>query len=391
MKQAVILAAGEGRRLKPITVNKPKAMISIVQKPIIQYVIEALAANNIRDLIMVVGYQKEQIYDYIGDGGKFGVKVQYVIQDKQLGTAHALTKVKEYIQNEFLVLAGNKLIMPDTIEQLLRAAPPAILIKRVDNPHRYGVVNFKAGKIVKIVEKPASPESNYISTGIYTFKREAFTFLEHELNIPDAINEMLLQGESIDVLETSKTWLDIVYPWDILSLNSLILEKLESSQNGVIEPGVTIKGSVSIGRDTNIRSNTCIIGPVAIGNGCEIGPSVCILPSTSIGDNVSISPFTEVKNSVVLDDVEIGSHSTIQDSVIDQGCVIGSHFNACYDETEVKIDEEYYSLGLGVIMGRSCRLGNTISAQAGSIIGNYCKISSMKLVHGDIPDRSLII
>jgi UDP-N-acetylglucosamine diphosphorylase / glucose-1-phosphate thymidylyltransferase / UDP-N-acetylgalactosamine diphosphorylase / glucosamine-1-phosphate N-acetyltransferase / galactosamine-1-phosphate N-acetyltransferase len=391
MKQAVVLAAGEGRRLKPFAANKPKAMISIVHKPIIQYVIESLAANNIRDIIMVVGYQKEQIFDYVGDGRRFNVNVRYVNQDKQLGTAHALTTVKEYIEDEFMVLAGNKLIMPETIADLLSSSSPSILITRVDDSSRYGVVSFKAGKITRIVEKPEYPESNYISTGIYTFKKEAFTYIEPELNIPDAINNMLLHGESIGVIETNKTWLDIVYPWDILSLNALVLENVQSGQNGTIEPGVHLKGHVSIGKDTNIRSNTYIVGPVAIGSGCEIGPNVCIFPSTSIGDHVNIAPYTEIKNCVIQDDVEIGSHSTLEDSVIDQGCIIGSHFSACYDEAEIKIDNEYHSISAGTMMGKGCRIDNTVNVQAGSIIGNYCKISSLKLVRGDIPDRSLII
>jgi UDP-N-acetylglucosamine diphosphorylase / glucose-1-phosphate thymidylyltransferase / UDP-N-acetylgalactosamine diphosphorylase / glucosamine-1-phosphate N-acetyltransferase / galactosamine-1-phosphate N-acetyltransferase len=391
MKQAVVLAAGEGQRLRPFGVNKPKAMISIVRKPIIHYVIESLAANNIRDIIIIVGYQREQIFDYLGDGSRFGVNIRYVHQDKQLGTAHALTAARELVEDEFLVLAGNKLIMPETIAPIIDTTPPAILIKNVENPARYGVVLFKSGKMIKIVEKPRYPESNYISTGIYAFKKEAFHYLDNELNVPDAINNMLLAGESIEVVETKETWLDIVYPWDILGLNSLILEKLEAEQNGTIEPSVSLRGRVSIGKETNIRSNTYIVGPVVIGSGCEIGPNVCIYPSTSIGNNVTISPFTEIRNSVILDDVEIGSQSAIQDSVIDQGCIIGSHFGACSDNTEIKIENEYHNPVIGAIMGKSCNIGNMVNIQAGCIIGNYCKISPLKQVQGNVPDRSLVI
>jgi UDP-N-acetylglucosamine diphosphorylase / glucose-1-phosphate thymidylyltransferase / UDP-N-acetylgalactosamine diphosphorylase / glucosamine-1-phosphate N-acetyltransferase / galactosamine-1-phosphate N-acetyltransferase len=391
MKQAIILAAGEGRRLKPFAATKPKAMISIVHKPVIQYVIEALAANNVCDIILVAGYQREQIYDFVGDGRRFGVSVRYVVQDKQLGTAHALTTAKDLVSEEFMVLSGNKLIMPDTIGDLLGKPAPAVLITRVDNPSRYGVVSFKSGKILKIVEKPVYPESNYISTGIYTLRKEAFVYFEGERNIPDALNNMLLEGENIEVVETSGTWLDIVYPWDILSLNSLILEKLESGQNGTIEPAVHLRGRVSIGKDTNIRSNTYIVGPVAIGNGCEIGPNVCIFASTSIGDNVTIAPFSDIKNSVIQDDVEIGSHSSIEDSVIDQGCVIGSHLSAHSEEAEIKIDDEYHKLSAGTMIGKSCRIGNTVNLLPGSIIGNYCRISSLKLISGEIPERSLVV
>ena len=175
MKQAVILAAGEGRRLKPFTVNKPKAMLSIAGKPIIRYVIEALTANGIRDIVMIVGYQKEQIFDYIGDGKQFGAEVTFVTQDKQLGTAHALSQAKKAVDHEFLVLSGNRLIAPETISRFVQAAPPAILIKKADYPSHYGVVSFKDGKMTGIVEKPAHAESDSISTGIFAFQKKLIT------------------------------------------------------------------------------------------------------------------------------------------------------------------------------------------------------------------------
>ncbi|MEE8419212.1 MAG: nucleotidyltransferase family protein, partial [Dehalococcoidales bacterium] len=93
MKQAVILAAGEGQRLRPFTVTRPKTMLSIADKPILQYVIEALAQNGIQDIIIVVGYRREQIFDYMGNGERFGVDITYKIQERQLGTAHALMQV----------------------------------------------------------------------------------------------------------------------------------------------------------------------------------------------------------------------------------------------------------------------------------------------------------
>lgn len=391
MKQAVILAAGEGLRLKPFTVNKPKAMISIAGKPIIQYVIEALAANGIRDIILIVGHQKEQIFDYIGDGKQFGVEVKYITQEHQLGTGHALARADGSTDEEFLVLAGNKLITAETIAQIVKIEPPGILIKMVKDPSGYGIVVFKEGKIAGIDEKPVHAESSYISTGIYAFNRHFFKFIESELSLPEAINNMLIQGERMDVVETDQAWLDMVYPWDILTLNSLLLQNIKSSQNGIIESGVYLKGNVLIGKDTLVRSNSYIVGPVVIGKGCEIGPNVCIFPATSIGDNVTIASFTEIKNSVIEGDVYIGPKSLIQDTVIDSGCVIGAQFNASSDEAEVKIDHEYHTVKTGAILGRSCRIGTAVTVQAGTIFGNYCQVRPLKLASGTIPDRSLLV
>jgi len=391
MKQAVILAAGEGRRLKPFTVNKPKAMLSIAGKPIIRYVLESLVENGIRDIIVITGYHQEQIFDYIGDGRQFGVEVNFVSQNKQLGTSHALAQAKGATDSEFLVLAGDKLITPETISPLIELKEPAILVKRKSNPSSYGVVTIENGHLTSISEKPTRPESNIINTGIYTFNSSDFRYLETELDIPDALNSMLLDGRNIHALETTGTWLDIIYPWDILSLNAEILQKIYAIHNGIIESNVTLNGKVSIGKGTIIRANTYITGPVVIGNGCEIGPDVCISPATSIADNVVISPFTEIKNSVIGNDVHIASGSAVHDSIIDRGSLIGGHFCSYSEETEITIDSENHKVKIGSIVGEGCNLGNCIVAQPGALVGNYCQVRSLKVINGRIPDKSLVV
>ena len=115
MKQAIILAAGEGQRLRPFTVSRPKTMLSIAGKPILQYVVESLAENGIRNIVLVVGYRKEEVFDYMGSGDQFGVGITYVTQKKQLGTAHAMAQAREVAEDEFLVLPGDNLIEAETI------------------------------------------------------------------------------------------------------------------------------------------------------------------------------------------------------------------------------------------------------------------------------------
>ncbi|MFQ6122395.1 MAG: bifunctional sugar-1-phosphate nucleotidylyltransferase/acetyltransferase [Dehalococcoidales bacterium] len=390
MKQAVILAAGEGQRLRPFTVNRPKVMLSIAGKPILQYVVESLAENGIRNIVLVVGYRKEQIFDYMGSGKQFGVNITYVTQEQQLGTAHALAQTKEVTETEFLVLPGDNLIEADTIAQFVTKKPEALLVKRVDNPVRYGVVTLDRGMVKKVVEKPKEARSNIVSTGIYSFTTRIFDFIEPELGLPDAVNNMIAQGCPISARETDGTWLDVIYPWDILNLNDAILRQIQTSLGGTIDTSVSLKGQVSVGKDTVIRSNSYIAGPVVIGSGCDIGPNICILPATSIGNNVVISPFTTVKNSVIGDDVNIGPCCTIQDSVVDKGCIIKGHFTACSGESEVKVNHEHHWVNIGAMLGEGCNLANSVVAQPGVIVGNYSQIQPMKLISGKLPDRSLV-
>ena len=201
---------------------------------------------------------------------------------------------------------------------------------------------------------------------------------------------MLDHGGKIGAIETDGVWLDIIYPWDILSLNGAVLRRIQANIGGTTEADVSIKGLVSVGENTVIRSHSYIVGPVVIGRGCEIGPNVCILPATSVGDNVAISPFTEIENSVIGNDVTIGPGSIIQDSVIDKGCVITGHFAAVSGEAEVKINDEHYSVNVGAMLGEGCSLGSHVVARPGVIVGNYPQVQALRLVSGQLPDKSLV-
>ncbi len=391
MKQAVILAGGEGQRLRPFTANRPKVMLFIAGKPILQYVVEALAQNGIRNLVIVIGYRREEVFDYMGSGERFGVDITYATQEKQLGTAHALAQAKDVTEDEFLVLPGDNLIEADAIAQFVAVKPEAVLVKRVDNPARYGVVTIDKGVVKDIVEKPKEAKSNVASTGIYAFTQQIYDFIAPELDIPDVLNNMIAQGKQLRAQETDGTWLDVAYPWDILSLNDAVLRQIQAKLEGIIETGVSVKGLVSVGKGTLIRSNSYIVGPVVIGDNCDIGPNVCLLPATSVGDNVVISPFTEIKNSVIGSDVNIGTGCIIQDSVIDRGCVIKGHFTACSGEADVKVDDEHHMVNIGAMLGEGCSLGNSVIAQPGVIVGNHSQVQALKLISGRLPDRSLVV
>jgi UDP-N-acetylglucosamine diphosphorylase/glucosamine-1-phosphate N-acetyltransferase len=390
MKQAIVLAAGEGQRLRPFTVNRPKAMLDIAGKPILQFVVEALAGNGIREIVLVVGYQKEHVYDYLGSGEACGVDIEYVTQATQLGTAHALLQARDVAADEFLVLPGDNLIEAATISEFVTTGPDAVLVKRVSDPVRYGVVSAAGGEVTEIVEKPEEAGGNLVNTGIYAFKKDVFDYIGDMLDIPDALNAMIAQGRAIRAIETEETWLDVVYPWDIISLNNAILGKIEAKHGGTIESGVTIQGRVAVGEGTVLRPGTCVYGPAVIGAGCDIGPSVCIMPATSIGDNVCIASFTEVRNSVIGGDVTIGPGGIIEDSVIARGCRIRGRFTAAGGHSEVKINGEGPSGSVGAIIGEDVTIESGVTVQPGAVIGNGCQIQMSKIISGRLPDRGLV-
>ncbi len=393
MKQAIILAAGEGQRLRPFTVSKPKVMLAVAGKPALQSVIEALAACGIRDIVIVAGYRKEQIFDAMGNGEDFGVEIRYVTQERQLGTAHALRQAEPLAQDEFIVLPGDHLIEAETIRDFIPVSPWALLVKQVPEAQtvRYGVVATDNGLVTAIIEKPSEPCAGLVSTGIFKLRKKVFDYIGNEPDMPAVINRMVSSGHHIQAIETGGVWLDAVYPWDLLVLNNHALGALSPAIGGTVEHGVVLKGVVSLGAGSLVRSGSYITGPALIGRGCDLGPGAVIGPGVSIGDNVTIGPFSVIENSIIGDDVAIGPGAVIQDSVIGSGCCIGAGFKEASDVAEIRIADEFHRLKAGVLMGENCRIGSGVVAQAGAIVGNNCIVAALKVVSGATPDGSRVV
>jgi UDP-N-acetylglucosamine diphosphorylase/glucosamine-1-phosphate N-acetyltransferase len=395
--QAVILAAGEGTRLRPFTSNRPKVMLPIGNRPILEFVVEALVANGIRDIILVVGYKKERIMSFFGDGSRFDTHITYIIQDKQLGTAHAMACLKGAVKGRFLVLPGDNIVDKATVSSLLTMDHGnSVLVTESDEPSKYGVVRLQGDKIVAIEEKPREIISNIINTGLYNFEPSMLSRFERgvkqgQYGITDILKSSL-HDLDIHAVRASGRWEDAVYPWDLVRLNELALENRGLDITGMVEPGVTIKGSVSIGKGTRIRSGCYIEGPAIIGEGCDIGPSVAILPSTSIGDGVNIDPFTVIKNSIIMANVTIGSHGHIGHSVIDDNVTIGPAFASNCDRAQICIENSFHNIPkIGFIVGEETTIGANVVVSAGSIIGSSCRIGDGAKVTGKVENRSIVI
>jgi len=395
-KKAVILAAGEGKRLRPFTETMPKVMLPIANKPLLEYVFDATRKSGIDEIVVVVGYKKEVIMEYFKDYKD--VKITYVIQDRQLGTAHALLQAKKHIKDSFIVLAGDNIIDPGSIAKLLKdQSEYSLLIKEHPHPSKYGVVFVENRSIRRIVEKPKEDVGKYISTGIYKLPRSVFTDIEqctsegaHALS--SVIQSLVDKGKNINTV-LAKSWMDIVYPWDLISVNEVMIQGTAASTSGVIEKGVTLKGPVSVGKDTKIYSGCYIVGPVVIGDSCEIGPHACIFPSTSIGNNTVVHPFSEIRSSVIMDDVHIASNSHISHSVIGKGCIIGDSFSTITGKTMIEVDNEFKRLEtpIGAMVGEDCIIESHVVVDPGKVIGRKCKISPMKHIIKNIPSESKVM
>lgn len=398
--KAVILAAGEGVRMRPLTYTRPKVMLPIANKPILEHLLLEVREVGIRDFIFIIGYHGETVRSYFGNGRKWGVRIEYILQMKQLGTADALGMAQGFIDGKFLLLNGDVLVKGEDIARFISKEPVRIGVVEVEHPENLGVVEVVDGKVRRILEKVPEPPSNLVNAGVYLLEQSIFDAISRteksprgEFEITDSL-QFLING-GVDVCcERLSGWLDVSYPWDILSANETFLKELEPQNQGEVEEGAVIKETVVIGKGTVIRSNSYIIGPTIIGEDCEIGPNCYIRASSSIGDGCHIGNAVEVKNCIIMKGTNLPHHNYVGDSVIGEGC----NFGAGTKVANLRLDDKDIIIGgvntgrkkLGAIIGDRVHTGINASINVGSTIGNDTRIGPGALAHGVILPRSRV-
>jgi len=401
--KAVILAAGKGTRMRPLTENRPKVMLPAANKPILEHIILTLKTAGIRDFVIVTGYRKEKIEEYFLEGSKLGVNIEYIEQKMQKGTADAIVSVKDSIDERFLVTNGDVLAGSSDIKNLLKADGDVVIAsKRVLSPEEYGILYVKGNRVEKIVEKPKSSASDIANSGIYVFSTEIFDAIKKtkpsprgEYEITDSIQQMIDSGKQTGFVLLER-WQDIGFPWHVLEANEMLLNDGKDIQweiRGEVEPHATLIGNVSVGEDTIVRNGSYIIGPAVIGKNCDIGPNCFIRPATSIGDGVRIGNAVEVKNSIVMNGTHIGHLSYVGDSIIGEKCNFGAGTkvaNLRHDGRTVIVElaGRKFNSGrrkLGVIMGDNVHTGINSMINVGATISSGSYINPGEFVKGAYP------
>jgi bifunctional UDP-N-acetylglucosamine pyrophosphorylase/glucosamine-1-phosphate N-acetyltransferase len=402
MVKCVILAAGEGKRIHPLTFTRPKVMLPIANKPIIEWNLLNAINAGLKEFVFVVGYKSEMVRNYFGNGEKYKVKIEYINQGEPQGTAHAIGVVEKFV-DDFIVLCGDTIFGENDIKNILKKKNSVGLFK-VEFPQEYGIVETKNDKFVKIYEKMDKPFTDVINAGVYHFDKKVFDFIKKtgksvrgEYEITDTINMM---AEKFDISSVIlKEWRDVVYPWHLLDANEEVLKKLDKKIEGNVEKNVTIKGKVVVGKNTIVMNGSYIEGPVVIGENCKIGPNCYIRAYTSIGNDCHIGNACEVKNSIVFDNSNIPHQNYIGDSIIGRGCNFGSGTkvaNLRLDKKEIsvlingkKIDTGRKKLGL--IMGDNVQTGINSMINVGTLIGNDVFVGPGAIVNGEIKPKTKIM
>lgn len=413
--KAVILAAGEGVRLQPLTDNRPKHLIPVACKPILEHLIDNLAACNISDILLVVGKWKDAIEQHFGKGANRGIEIRYVVQPAVLGTAHAIGMARDFVGDApFLTLYGDIYTTANAIREVLESfekdsCAATMAVAPVATPRFFGIVTIENGYVRSVVEKPTSTSraGNMANAGIFAFSSAIFEAIKKtskskrkEFEITQSLRILMERGAKIKatVLEGG-TWKDIGRPWDLLEANELALKSIKPSIQGRIEEGARLSGLVAIEDEAVVRSGAYVEGPVLISQSAEIGPNCHIRSFSSIGRNVRIGGGCEVKNSIVMDDTKVPHLSYVGDSILGERCNLGAGTiiaNLRFDGKPVKmmISGRLIDSGkrkLGAVLGDDVQTGVNTSILPGVKIGSHSSIDPGVTVYRDVPPRSRVI
>lgn len=326
-----IMCGGEGTRLRPLTFDRPKPMIPLLNKPSLVHLVEHLAMEGFNDIVLTLGYLGGEIEEALGDGSMYGVHIEYVHERDKLGTAGGVKNAEDLFENEPFMVVGGDHVMNLALREFFRFhekndALVTIGLIPIDDPRDYGIADLDVNsRINRFFEKPGPGEifSNLASTGIYVCDPEVLEWIPQKKYdfAKDLFPRIMEKGEKINGYLVRGRWTDIGNPRAYREASRWMLEQMPgtsiSGRFSIKEAKVT--GPIDIGYDVSLGSNSLVVGPVVIGENTTIGDNVLIGPYTSIGSNCTIGNNSRILSSYIYNDVKIGNNTGISGAVIDNG------------------------------------------------------------------------
>ena len=402
IENALILAAGKGTRMWPLTKNIPKPLLSICGLPIIERQIQELRKVGVKKLYILIGYQMKELSDYLGNT-KFGIDIKYIIQEEQKGTGHAVNQAKNIIQGNFYCINGDLIVDSENLERLKEKENYlTMMVTNVKDGSNFGVIESMNGRLVSINEKGISGEST-INAGIFLFNEKIFDAIDNieksirgEYELTDALQDI---SNDIHILEYQGFWKDIGAPWDLITVNEKYMHNLKNQIKGTIEDNVVIKGNIHLEENSVIKSGTYIEGGVWIGKDCTVGPNSYLREGTVLCGKNKVGASTEIKNSILMNGAKAPHHNYVGDSIIGENSNLGSGTkiaNLRLDKKEIIVVHKGVKINtgrkkLGAIIGSNVNTGINVSINAGTILGNNVKVGPNSLVSGTYESQSTII
>jgi mannose-1-phosphate guanylyltransferase len=364
--QALILAGGEGTRLRPLTSTIPKPVVPLVNRPFISFMLEWLHSHGVDDAILSCGFMAEGVREVLGDGASLGIRIRYLEEPKPLGTGGALKFAEELLDERFLMLNGDVLTDIDVSAQLAQhertGARATLALIGVEDPSAYGLVRLGADRSVdEFLEKPSPDQidSNLVNAGVYVLEREVLGQLAPagtNISIERDVFPTLV-GAGLFGYEASGYWLDIGTPSRYLQATYDILDGRVSTEVGdaLTQAGLKLVEGVEV--------QGHLVAPVVAAPGVIIAESATVGARAVLGAGVSIGAGAQIEDAVLLDGVSVGAGSVVRSAIVGRGVVIGEH---CEIEGEVVLGEGV-QIGPDNVLKAGVRIFPGVELPAGAI------------------------
>jgi len=392
---AVILAAGKGTRMRPLTQDTPKPLLPVAGKPIIQHNIDLLQ-EEVDEILVVAGYKIEQFNEYFNDNKKISI----IEQEEVRGTANAALQAQEYIDGKTIILNGDD-IYGEELEKAIKQES-AMLAARSPTPEKYGVLEIENGKVADVQEKPDDPASNLVNTGFFVVQPEFFNILEEveksergEYEITDALDDYI-NSQNVEVVET-KRWLPCSYPWQLIDANEVLMKNIERNIEGEVAESATVKGNVILEENAKICENSVITGPAIIKKGCNVGPNARVRPGSVLEQEVKLG-CSEVKNSVIRENSRAPHFNYVGDSYLGKEVNLGAgakiaNLKNNKELVEMTVEGTLMATDrkkLGTVIGSKACIGVNTAIKPGRKVGYQAITDALEKVSEDIPDNKVL-
>ncbi|OYR45561.1 MULTISPECIES: bifunctional sugar-1-phosphate nucleotidylyltransferase/acetyltransferase [unclassified Halorubrum] len=373
--QVIVLAAGRGTRMRPLTENVPKPMLPVGSAPMVERVAEAAVDAGAERLVFVVGYEQASVREHFGSRYE-GVPVTHVEQDELLGTADAVRAAADHVEGQFAVLNGDNMYDAESLRRLFDSGP-GIGAYRVETPSNYGVLRTRGDAVEGLVEKPSDPPSDLVNAGAYVFPADATALLDvpkserGEFELTDVVNRVI-DDRPVSFVEFDR-WSDVGRPWELLEATASELERQPRRLDGSVHREATVSGNVVVEPGASVKRGVTIEGPVRIGAGSTVGPNAYLRGATYLGADVRVGSGVEIKNSVLMAGTAVPHLSYVGDSVLGRDVNLGAGTNVAnlrHDREPVNhtVKGDRVSTGrrkFGAVIGDGARTGINTSLDPG--------------------------
>lgn len=398
--ECVILAAGEGRRMRPLTARRPKVMLPVAGKPLLEHLLVRAREAGFRDFTVVTHYQAHEVRRHFRDGKAWKIRIRYVDQGEAAGTGHAVARLARRFKRPFALFYGDSLFAARDLAGFHESDGLKVGAARVRDASDYGRLEIRRGRLAALDEKPRAGGAGWVNTGSYVLTpdlaRRCLALKPSrrgELELTDALKAAVRDGDEVRAV-ACPSWRDAGRPWHLLDLQAELLAGLAPRRDGLVERGAHLEGPVAVEKGARVRTGVVIEGPCLVQREARIGPNAYLRAATTVGPGCHVGAAVEIKNSILMEGARVPHLSYLGDSILGRDVNLGAGTtvaNLKHSLRTVRVrseDGKWIDTGrrkFGAILGDGVKTGINTSINCGAVLGAGAWVLPGRVVDGWVP------